>query len=112
MSGLAKGLCAFVMLALAPAAIDAESPAPSAKKELPGSGWDPFANCKGPKTSAHGTIGQGASAIVNAVKNWEAKVKVTHGPDYAHFSRGAQRAFVCNGGIVKTQCTATALPCK
>ena len=71
-----------------------------------------FASCKAPKVSAEGPVGKGTYPAVEAVKVWEAKVKVSHGPLHARFNKSAQRDFACRSlGPMVMKCTVTALPC-
>lgn len=95
------------VLAAAPLFIAVAGPA---DKEQP-SGTS-VANCKDPKASAEGPVGRGTFSPVEAVKLWEAKVKVSHGPLYARFNKSAQRDFACRSlGPMVMKCTVTALPC-
>lgn len=96
-----------VVLAAAPFFIAVAGPA---DKEHPSG--TAFPNCKAPKVSAEGPHGKGTVPAVEAVKLWEAKVKVSHGPLYAHFNKSAQRDFACRSlGPMVSKCTVTALPC-
>jgi hypothetical protein len=85
-------------------------------KEVPGGGWVPFANCKGPKISVAGRESNYGGAVSGAIANWQEEAAKSAGSSFARWDHSAMRAMACQprgGGIMSRRfvCTATALPC-